>query len=358
MWNDFPMMLPENVAEIPSPALLVYPDRIRKNLEQMIGLVGGPERLRPHLKTHKMAEVLQLQRTLGITKVKCATIAEAELGAVARVPEVLLAYPLVGPNVERFKTLVRLFPDTHFQATVDCSEALALLAHSGAEVLLDLDCGMHRTGLAADTHAETLYHALCATPGITPGGLHAYDGHLHTQIDTAFAPVFALRERLVAAGLPVPRVVVSGTPTFPLHAANPLVECSPGTCVLWDAGYAAKCPELAFFQHAALVLTRVISKPGPGRLCLDLGYKAIAAENPHPRVLFPALPDAVVVLHNEEHLVLETAAAAEFPLGTPLLGIPWHICPTVALYAEAVVVQDSRALAHWSLAARARKLTI
>lgn len=359
------MQLPRNVAEVSSPALLLYPDRVEQNLRRMIALAGGTERLRPHLKTHKLGEVLQLQKALGITKVKCATIAEAELAAVAGIDEVLLAYPLVGPNVERFRCLVRLFPETRFQATIDSVEALAALAGSGAEVLLDLDCGMHRTGLPAGPEAALLYEELCNTPGLIPGGLHAYDGHLaepelavrQAKVAEAFAPVFALRERLLNAGLPVPRLIASGTPTFPVHAANPSVECSPGTCVLWDAGYAAKCPDLDFL-HAALVLTRVISKPGPSRLCLDLGYKAIAAENPHPRVLFPALPDAVALLHSEEHLVVETAHADAFPIGTPLLGIPWHICPTVALYAEAVIVHHHEATERWPILARARKLTV
>lgn len=331
----------------------------------MIALAGGAERLRPHLKTHKLAEVLQLQRPLGLTKVKCATIAEAEMAAVARMDEVLLAYPLVGPNVERFLTLVRLFPDTRFQATVDSAEALEALAGHTLEVLLDLDCGMHRTGLPPGPEAEALYRQLCKLSGLIPGGLHAYDGHLaepdialrRERVAEAFAPIYALRERLLAAGLPVPRLIASGTPTFPIHAQNPTLECSPGTCVLWDASYATKCPDLDFL-HAALVLTRVISKPGANRLCLDLGHKAIAAENPHPRVVLPALPDALAVLQSEEHLVIETAQADSIPVGAALLGIPWHICPTVALYAEAVVIRDHRATERWSILARARKLTV
>ena len=116
-------------------------------------------------------------------------------------------------------------------------------------------------------------------------------------------------------------------------------------------------PDLPF-APAALVLTRVISKPGQNRLCLDLGHKAIAAENPPPRVQFLDLPEATTLMHNEEHLVLETPGAAEFSVGDVLYGIPRHICPTVALHAQAVVIESGRAGPSWKIVARDRILTI
>ena len=112
------------------------------------------------------------------------------------------------------------------------------------------------------------------------------------------------------------------------------------------------------FLNAALVLTRVVSKPGGNRLCLDLGHKAIASENPHPRVIFLNLPDARGVSHSEEHLVVETERAGEIELGACLYGVPWHVCPTVALHSEAVIVENGRATQHWKIAGRERKLTI
>jgi D-serine deaminase-like pyridoxal phosphate-dependent protein len=127
--------------------------------------------------------------------------------------------------------------------------------------------------------------------------------------------------------------------------------------VLWDAGYARLLPDMNY-EFAALVLTRVVSKPGTRRLCLDLGHKAIASEGPHPRVIFPKLEDAAAVSHSEEHLVLETDRAGEFRVGDCLYGIPWHICPTVALHDEAIVVRDGRATETWKVLARARRLTI
>ena len=116
-------------------------------------------------------------------------------------------------------------------------------------------------------------------------------------------------------------------------------------------------PDLPF-QPAAVLLTRVVSRPSPTRLCLDLGHKAVASEMPHPRVEFLNLSDGAPVAHNEEHLVIETPAAAEWSIGDCVYGIPWHICPTVALHSEVWVVTDGIARERWAVEARARRLSI
>ncbi len=358
-----------NVAEVDSPALLIFLDRVEENVRRMIALAGGPERLCPHVKTHKLAELVRMQLALGIKKFKCATIAEAEMTAECGAPDVLLAYQLVGPKVQRFLQLIKKFPQTNFATIADDETAMRVLStaavQSGTRIklLLDLDCGMHRCGVPAGPKAAALYRLLASLPGLEPAGLHLYDGHLDDselavrtkKCDEAFAPVMALQREL--ADVPVPRIVAGGTPTFPIHARRPGVECSPGTCVLWDFGYGNSCPDLDFL-HAALVLTRVVSKPGDHRLCLDLGHKAIAAEKPHPRVQFLNLPEAVAVTHSEEHLVVETPRAHEFAVGDVVYGVPRHVCPTVALHAEAVIMKNGSATGRWRITARNRMLTV
>lgn len=360
-----------NEADVTSPGLLVYPERVNENLQRMIQLVGDVGRLRPHIKTHKLAQLVELQANLGIKKCKAATIAEAEMAARSGARDVLLAAQLVGPNVGRFLALNRAFPQVAFSTLVDDADVIVRLNQAAIgdsqviEVLLDLDVGQHRTGVAPGPRAIELYRAIARSPGLRPGGLHAYDGHIRNSdraergavSDAAYSHVNALRAELKHEGLFVPRVVCGGTPTFPLHAKREGVECSPGTCVLWDAGYAEKLPDLVF-QNAAVLFTRVVSRPGSNRLCLDLGHKAVASEMPHPRVIFPALPDAKAVGHNEEHLVLETEYASDFPVGTALYGLPSHICPTVALHDRVHVVKGGRVADEWIVAARARRLSI
>ncbi len=360
-----------NPDEVESPALLLYPDRVVENIRRMMTLAGDPARLRPHVKTHKLAEIVAMQIRVGINKFKAATIAEAEMLARAGVKDVLLAYQPVGPNARRFVLLNHTYPQTLFSCLLDDPGAAKSLSQLAVEnrirlnVLLDLDCGQHRTGIAPNGKAIEFYQALCRLPGLNPFGLHAYDGHVgssdpvqrEADCNMIYAPVAGLREQLQKLGLPVKTVVAGGTPTFPFHARRPDVEPSPGTCVLWDLGYSSRFSDLDFL-HAALVLTRVVSKPDKHRLCLDLGHKAIASESPMPRVQFLNAPSARAVAHSEEHFVVETDAVTDLQVGDCLFGVPWHICPTVALHREAIVVQHHDAGRRWRIEARDRSLGI
>ena len=360
-----------NVAEVPSPSLLVYADRVAENVRRMIALAGGAARLRPHMKTHKMPDLIRLQLGMGITKFKCATIAETEMVASCGAPDALLAYQPVGPNVGRLLALAQKFPGTKFSAVADDADAIRALGAAFASagqmlgLYLDVDMGMHRTGAEPGPKAVELYRLIATTPGLKAAGLHAYDGHNHLmdlarrteQCEREWAAVEGLRADLKAAQLPVPNIVAGGTPTFPIHAKRPDVECSPGTCVLWDFGYETMLPDMDFLP-AAVLLTRVISKPGDNRLCLDLGHKAVAAENPHPRVKFLNLQDASAVMQSEEHLVVETPRASEFAVGDVLYGVPRHICPTVALHSFVTTVRDGRAGERWKVTARERQITV
>jgi D-serine deaminase-like pyridoxal phosphate-dependent protein len=368
-WTEW--MRLDNEEEVPSPALVIHLDRVERNLAQMLAISGGPARLRPHVKTHKLPQIVAMQVAMGITKCKCATVAEAEMAAGAGALDILLAMQPVGPAIGRLLHLIRAFPDAHFSVIVDSSlvaselNEAALEAGIRIEVLLDLDVGMGRSGILRGEDAALLYAEMTEMPGLHVGGIHAYDGHLQqTDVgdrteacDRSFEAVDWLRGQLVAAGLSVPKVVAGGSPTFPMHARREGVECGPGTTVLWDAGYARKMPDLEFLP-AATLLARVVSRPGVARLCLDLGHKAVASEMPHPRVVFPDLPDARAVMHSEEHLVVETSRASKFPVGTIVHGIPWHICPTVALHSEVYVCRRGRASETWPVVARARRLTI
>jgi D-serine deaminase-like pyridoxal phosphate-dependent protein len=358
-----------------SPGLLFYRDVIRENIANLIARAGDPSRLRPHLKTHKTREIVRMQMQAGITKHKCATIAEAEMLAEVGVADVLLAYNLVGPNAGRLARLVEKYPASRFSTIVDhplaaqgLSDALARCARR-VDVLLDLDVGQHRTGISAGADALRLYEMLARLPGVAPGGLHAYDGHNHQHrleerreaVDRLLAPVAELKTALSAKGLPVPRVVVGGTPTFPVFAelSWPEAECSPGTCVLNDSNYAAWFPDLGEFRPAALLLTRVISRPTPRRVTFDLGYKAVASDPPAgKRCVMLDVPDAEAVLHNEEHLVIETPAAERFRPGDVAYAMPAHVCPTSALHRFAYVVEDGKVVDRWEIAARDRMLTV
>ncbi len=365
----------DDTSGIYSPGLLFFKDLIRRNIARAIELAGTPERLRPHVKTHKTRQIVELERDAGIRRHKCATLAEAEMLASCGAEDVLIAYPLVGPNCHRLARLAAAYPRCRFAVTADhpaAVQALARAVRAGGqevEVLLDIDLGMHRTGVAPGAAAVELYRLIGRLDGLRPGGLHAYDGH-NRQESLAersaaalgqLAPVLRLRDNLRGEGMPVPRLVVGGTPSFPVFARLdiPGLECSPGTLVLHDQGYGSRYADLSGFTPAALVLTRVISRPTPTRVTLDLGTKAIASDPPAgQRLHLPDVPDYQTVLHNEEHLVVETPAAERFRPGDELLAIPTHVCPTCALHRQAHVIEKGKVIGTWDIAARDRVLTV
>ena len=370
---DMPYKILDSDA-ILSPALLIFEEVLENNLRKMIEIAGDPKRLRPHCKTHKMREVIELELRLGIVKHKAATIAEAEMLVQAGVQDIFLAYNLVGPNIARAVKFLQRFPDVRLAVTVDHPQPLAALdqamqsAGKRIDVLLDIDSGQHRTGIALGPRAEELYRQISNAPGLHAVGLHLYDGQNH-QKDLAerTAAVMAIwqqasefRDRLVAGGYSVPKIVCGGTGSFPVFAKvdDPAIELSPGTCVFHDAGYGEIFPDLDF-KPAQWILTRVISRPADNLMTLDLGYKACAADRPAGRRLrFPELPDAEEVLQNEEHLVLRTPLAANYAPGDVLLAIARHACPTSAMYQQATVIRDGRVKDCWNVVARDRCLTV
>ena len=371
-----------NPDEVASPALLLWPDRVEHNVRRMVEIVEGQAgHLRPHVKTHKLPRVLEMQLAAGITCVKVATIAEMEMAAEAGVPDVLLAFQPVGPNIRRLLDLGRKYPGARISALVDdpgVVDSISSVFLAAGEVLplyLDVDCGMHRTGIEVGEAALAVCGRVAELPGVEFAGLHVYDGHVHDEpVDdrivrstAAFEPVLGFLRMLRDQGMPVGQIVGGGSPTFGIHARRALsgefseisYQCSPGTTLFWDAAMEVKFQDLGFISAAA-VLTRVISKPLQGRLCVDLGHKAVSGENPiENRVRFHEIPDAHPLIQNEEHLTFETSHADDFAVGDELYGIPWHICPTVALHQEAVIVRDGCATGErWEIRARARRLTV
>ncbi|KLT65453.1 D-TA family PLP-dependent enzyme [Pedobacter sp. BMA] len=363
-------LLPDE-AHIETPSLIFYEERLTANIGLLKSMINRIERLRPHMKTYKCREITRLLLSAGINKFKCATIAEAEMLALDRVPDVLLAYQPVAENMSRLFKLKCRYPDTAFSCLADSLEIARQLSAKAVEeraeldVYIDLNVGMNRTGLLPGM-ALSLLENLQHLPGITVVGLHAYDGHIHdaaleARIEKS-APVIKqlldLREKVEAhLGYGI-TIVAGGTPTFPIYAAETDFECSPGTFILWDKGYQDAYPEQPF-QTAALVASRVVSLPDEGLVCTDLGHKAVAAEKElRNRVFFINAPLLEVQSQSEEHLVLSTAEPEAYLPGDMLYGLPYHVCPTVALHESAICLRTDRSLDYWDIISRKRKITI
>ncbi len=358
---------------IPSPSLIFYQELLEENISAAISMAGGAQRLWPHIKTHKSADVTRLMMAKGVSRFKCATLAEAQMLADCKAPHILLAYPLVGPNISLFLALRTAYPESHFYAIGDDGGSLLALSEAAqrqgqqVSVLLDINVGMDRTGVSP-ADAPALYAACARMPGLMVCGLHAYDGHHHQedfarrceQVRHSQMELDSAISQIRDQGLPCELLVLAGTPSFPCHALHGEGFLSPGTAFLMDHGYDSRHPDLPFTPAAAL-FTRVISHPAENLFTLDLGSKAIAADPRGQRGIILGLPQAEPILQSEEHWVWRLAADENTPLpaiGQALYVIPTHICPTCALHEAALVAKDHRIVDAWPITARNRKINL
>ncbi|MCL2881177.1 MAG: D-TA family PLP-dependent enzyme [Treponema sp.] len=356
--------------ELDSPSLIYYEDIIRENINKAIALAGNAEKLWPHMKTHKSSALLKLQIERGISRFKCATIAEAELSAMSGAGDVLVAYPLVGPAIRRFTMLRNKYAGTAFWAMGDNLEQLELLGKAVTSLnqtpvgtLIDVNLGMNRTGVLPDGLGEFYLKAI-TIGGLCIKGFHCYDGHLGIKdleqrreaVSTATGKFWEIKKSLEDLGHEIPILIMGGTPTFACHRETEGVFLSPGTFFVQDYGYSSKYPDLAFTPGAA-ILSRVISHPKEGYFTIDTGCKAIATD-PAERGVIADLPQAKPVLQSEEHWVWQLEGASLPPIGTVLYIIPTHICPTSALYPGVPVVKDGKQVDYWEIGARNRKITV
>ncbi len=353
-----------------TPALLVDPDRVRQNLEHMLEMVNGDaSRLKPHIKTNKSRDVLNLFLEFGIDQVKCATLAEVELAATSGMVKILFCKQASISELDWILSFQQSNPGLHFSVLCDSLDHFKVMESyirdrkSKLGIVVDINCGMSRTGIEFGPKATDLIRAISQSPVLSMLGLQFYDGHATSpdinkredQFDDWLIPVQDWLHSDLEGKIPIDEIMAGGSPTFSFVAEKTDWLCCPGTTVFWDYGYDSKYPEY-LFKPAVTVACRVISIPEPDVYCLDLGHKAIASENPiNKRVFFPDFPEAEFIKHSEEHLVIKLNAKSPLRIGTIMHGIPWHICPTIALYDRLLVLENNGGFSGvWNVSARTR----
>ena len=349
-------------SQITSPGLLISSKLIKANIEAMIRLSGNVDRLWPHIKTYKMAQIIELQKEHQINKFKCATISEAELLCESKVSHVLLAIQPTEKKLRAFLNLQLKNPEIQFSTLVDNTKSLEIFEKitsknsQSLKVWIDINNGMNRTGIVPDKKAFNLYQKIKNISNIHFLGLHLYDGHIRIQnekiqkesTDNSFLKVADLRQKIESIEKSKIDVIAGGSPTFLPHSQRKDVFLSPGTTLLWDQGYDKLWPKSPF-EIAAVLATRIISKPKKNVLCFDLGHKAVASEMTLPRVTIIGLEKANHVGQNEEHLILETKEAEKYDVGDLFYALPKHICPTVAKYNQAQVINNQNLVEYWEI---------
>jgi len=344
--------------DLQTPCLLIDLGRVRHNLATMAAALGGQlDRWRPHVKTCKVPEVLDLLLSAGLRQFKCATTREAAvLLARSREPiDLLVAMAHHGPNLERLRELAAAFPTHRLSVLTEDPEHAATIAQRAPALglFLDFDPGYGRSGIPLSDGERAV--ATLRAAGRALRGAQCYEGHLRGDAASRSAGCRDVYRRLLGrlAELPIPapaafEVVTSGTPTFPFALAEASLtrfrhRVSPGTVVYWDttsAGFG-----IAGFAYAASVLTTVVSAPGPDRVTCDAGSKALDAASGDPCAVVVDHPHLRAATPSEEHLPLQRVAEGPMPAaGSRLRLWPRHVCPTVNLADEAVLVDGDRVL--------------
>ncbi len=356
--------------EIDTPALVIDLDAFEYNLDHMAALLKPTGvKLRAHAKTHKSPVIAKLQMARGAVGQCVQKVAEAEILAWGGIPDILVSNEVVG--TQKLARLCGLTGIAKVAVCVDDAaqvaaiEAAAEAARTRMTVLVEIDVGASRCGVAAGPDAVALAQRIAGSKHLIFGGLQAYQGsaqHKRTVaerkglIDGAVDASRRTVEQLRQQGLDCPIVGGAGTGTFQIEAASGIyTEMQAGSYVFMDADYARNLDEsgapIGTFRHSLFVLATVMSASRPGIAVLDAGHKAVAVDFGLPTVW--QRPDIRYTSASDEHGKLDVGSEATAPkLGEKLRLVPGHCDPTVDRYDWYVGVRGGRVECLWPVAAR------
>ncbi len=362
-------------AEIDTPALVVDLDAFEANLATMAGFVANAGvRLRPHAKTHKSPIIARKQMALGAVGQCCQKVSEAEVLVAAGIEDVLVSNEIWGRR--KLDRLAGLARHARLSVCVDDRRNIADLAaaatRAGAvlNVLVEIDVGARRCGVATPAAALELAQAIRAADGLRFGGLQAYHGSAQHKrslqereaaIGGAADIVRASVALLEGEGLDCEIVGGAGTGTYALEAGTGVWnELQAGSYIFMDADYAKNRAgdgqPVRDFRHALFVLVTAMSKPAADKLVVDAGHKALANDSGFPDVW--GFPGAAYSRPSDEHGAIDLAdCAGNAEAGDKLLLVPGHCDPTVNLHdwyvcVRAMHTEKARVEALWPVAAR------
>lgn len=356
--------------EIDTPALIIDLDAFEYNLDTMAAkLAPTGAKLRAHAKTHKSPVIARLQMDRGAVGNCVQKVAEAEVLAWGGISDILVSNEVVGASkLARLCALSRISQVAvcaDDEGQVSAIEAAAANAGIRMTVLVEIDVGAARCGVAPGPDAVALAERIAGSKHLIFGGLQAYHGsaqHKRTPeerqamiggaIDASRRTVEQLKQR----GLDCAIVGGAGTGTFEIESASGIYnEIQAGSYVFMDADYArnldAAGQPVATFRHSLFVLSTVMSAAQPGIAVLDAGHKAVSVDSGMPTVW--QRPDIKYVSASDEHGKLTVGTETVRPkVGEKLRLVPGHCDPTVDRFDWYVGVRNGRVEAVWPIAGR------
>jgi D-serine deaminase-like pyridoxal phosphate-dependent protein len=362
------------VQHVMTPALAIYPDIVQFNIDATLRLLeGDADRWRPHLKTVKLASVMKMLVDFSIFNFKCATSLELLTVCAAGAKDVAIAYPLIGANALRVVQIADEHRQVRISALAEAPEHVGVWTGSRVGLFIDINPGMNRTGLEQNKSDEILALAdLIIRSGIEFRGIHYYDGQYAKTLSeermarahTGYDRLLEIIGDLKRANIQVEEVITSGTPSFPCALSYSKFRdgsfrhrVSPGTVVYGDVTSNGQLPVEYGYKAAAVVVSRVVSHPGPDLITCDAGHKAVAADMGPPTCVVAGRTDLIPLSPSEEHLPIRVPSGAALPaLGDILYLVPRHVCPTVNNFNDALIVRDGRVERIESVTARGREV--
>jgi D-serine deaminase-like pyridoxal phosphate-dependent protein len=345
------------VNDLPTPYLSVDLDVLDRNIARMAALADDHSiALRPHAKTHKCLEIARRQLDAGAVGLTVATVSEAEIFAAAGCTDLFIAYPL-WVDAARGARLRKLAEVATVRLGVDSgdgADSVARHAGTAVEVMVEVDSGHHRSGVAPRSVPEVA--AAAERAGLTVRGIFTFPGHGYDparRAEAAAEESGALRKAAQSLGF---AGIVSGgsTPTAALTDAAAVNEIRPGVYVFNDAQQV----ELGAYEAADVALTAVatVVSRSDGRMILDAGSKVLGADRQPWATGFgrlPAMPDARVTALSEHHATVVLPPGIPAPsVGSRVTVMPNHVCTAVNLADELVVTQAGSIVDTWRVAAR------
>lgn len=337
-----------DVRDVPTPALVVEATQLEQNLSLMAERLPGAA-LRPHVKAHKCSAIAARQASYGHRTFTCATPREVGVLAAAGLgDDLLLANEVV--DIDRLSTMVDTARTAGARVTVaiDSNATLSAAAAAGvAEVLIDVDVGLPRCGVAPDHAGDLAQRATDA--GLLVRGVMGYEGHLQMDLDPA-SRAARVRESMLllrAAHRDVGGDVVSaggtgthGDLTIGLHDPAGVTEVQAGSYALMDTDYARHGSP---FSIAVAVVGTVISV-GQRHAVADVGLKALGMDHGAPTI-----DGASVWFCSDEHITFSPDESPLPTVGERVWVRPAHLDPTVARHRVMWVVDGDEIIDRWAV---------